>query len=77
MDVLRDRGYCTRYVGEAIGWNNESPAVATARIVRMWMDSPPHRAILLGRPYVRIGVGAYHTSDARTIWTLVVVRPCT
>ena len=77
MDVLQDRGYCTRYVGEAIGWNNESSAVATTRIVRMWMNSPPHRAILLGRQYARIGVGAYHTSDARTIWTLVVVRPCT
>jgi len=77
MDVLRDRGYCTRSVGEAIGWNNESPAVATARMLRMWMDSPPHRAILLGKQYVRIGVGAYRTSDARTMWTLIVVRPCT
>ena len=77
MDVLRDRGYCTRYVGEAIGWNNESPAVASVRMFRMWMDSPPHRAILLGKQYVRIGVGAYRTSDARTVWTLIVVRPCT
>lgn len=76
MDVLRDRGYCTRYVGEAIGWNNESPAAASERIFRMWMDSPPHRAILLGKPYIRIGVGAYRTDDARTIWTLIVVRPC-
>jgi uncharacterized protein YkwD len=76
MDILRDRGYCTRSVGEVIGWNNESPAVASERIFRMWMDSPTHRAILLGRPYVRIGVGAYRTADARTIWTLVVVRPC-
>jgi uncharacterized protein YkwD len=76
MDVMRDRGYCARYVGEAIGWNNESPAVASERIFRMWMDSPAHRAILLGKPYIRIGVGAWRTADARTIWTLIVVRPC-
>jgi uncharacterized protein YkwD len=76
MDVLRQRGYCARAVGETIGWNNESPAIASERIFRMWMDSPPHRAILLGKPYVRIGVGAYRTDDARTIWTLIAVRPC-
>jgi uncharacterized protein YkwD len=27
------------------------------RVVRMWMDSPPHRAILLSGSYRRVGVG--------------------
>jgi uncharacterized protein YkwD len=27
------------------------------RVVRMWMDSPPHRAILLSGSYRRIGIG--------------------
>lgn len=27
------------------------------RVVRMWMDSPPHRAILLSSSYRRIGIG--------------------
>ena len=27
------------------------------RVVRMWMDSPPHRAILLSGNYRRVGIG--------------------
>jgi uncharacterized protein YkwD len=27
------------------------------RVVRMWMDSPPHRAILLSGTYRRVGIG--------------------
>jgi uncharacterized protein YkwD len=27
------------------------------RVVRMWMDSPPHRAILLSGSYRRVGIG--------------------
>lgn len=29
---------------------------AARRVVRMWMDSPPHRAVLLGTSFRRIGV---------------------
>jgi uncharacterized protein YkwD len=44
-----------RTVGETIiEYKGRSTAWA---IVRAWMNSPPHRAELLGRPYRRVGVG--------------------
>jgi uncharacterized protein YkwD len=44
------------------GWIGESiaavPGRGTARrVVRMWMNSPPHRAVLLSPAGCRIGVG--------------------
>jgi uncharacterized protein YkwD len=43
-------------LGEAIGWGSGSLA-SPASIVQSWMDSPPHRAILLGRDFRDIGIG--------------------
>jgi uncharacterized protein YkwD len=43
-------------VGENIAWGG-GPVASPARIVRMWMNSPPHRANILNRTYVHIGIG--------------------
>ena len=50
------------YAGETLGKGSISPH----RLVRMWMDSPPHRAVLLSKHAKRIGVGAY--VDATGSW---------
>jgi uncharacterized protein YkwD len=42
--------------GETIAWGSGSYA-APAEIVRTWMDSPPHRRILLDGDFRRIGIG--------------------
>ena len=39
--------------GEAIGWGKMTPK----RMVKRWMASPAHRAILLDRDFKRIGIG--------------------
>jgi uncharacterized protein YkwD len=44
-----------RGVGEAIAWS--TARVNAATVVKMWMNSPPHRAELLNPTYRRIGVG--------------------
>jgi uncharacterized protein YkwD len=45
-------------VGETIGWIRFSrPARQAATIVRWWMNSPPHRAVLMSPNFGRIGVG--------------------
>jgi uncharacterized protein YkwD len=45
-------------VGETIGWiRYRSPAKQAAGIVRWWMNSPPHRAVLMSPTFNRIGVG--------------------
>ncbi len=42
------------YVGETLGRGTIGPRT----LVRMWMDSPPHRHVLLSRNPRRIGIGA-------------------
>ena len=66
-------GYTTRgcrswMIGEAIAWGSAGYA-SPAQIVRGWMKSPPHRAILLGRSFRDVGigvaVGAYQDAGLR------------
>jgi uncharacterized protein YkwD len=56
------RGRLVRYrvsgrtYGENLAWATGSRATAT-RIVRMWMESPGHRANILRAAFTRIGLG--------------------
>jgi uncharacterized protein YkwD len=59
-DRLRRVGYarrsCSWSGGETLAWGSgilQSPASR----VRAWMDSPPHRAILLGAGFRQVGIG--------------------
>jgi uncharacterized protein YkwD len=53
-----------RYAGETLGRGTMSPR----RLVRMWMNSPAHRDVLLSRKARRIGVGA--TQDIFGRWVV-------
>jgi uncharacterized protein YkwD len=55
-DRVHRAGYGGRTVGEAIGWGTGSLGTPAA-IVDAWMNSPPHRAIVLSRRVRDIGVG--------------------
>jgi uncharacterized protein YkwD len=47
-----------RSIGEVIGWMTaDSAAGEAAWMVRAWLSSPPHRAVLLGRGFRRVGIG--------------------
>jgi uncharacterized protein YkwD len=52
----RRAGYPWRSIGEAIAWGTGSYATAASTVER-WMDSPPHREILLHPGLREIGVG--------------------
>ncbi len=52
------------YAGETLGRGTMSPR----KLVRMWMNSPGHRAILLTPKARRIGIGA--TPDASGRWVV-------
>jgi len=43
-----------RRVGEAIAMSTRCSA---RRVVRMWLNSPPHRALLLSGSFRRVGIG--------------------
>jgi uncharacterized protein YkwD len=51
----RAAGWSGRTLGETLGWGAGTLATPAA-IVQGWMNSPPHRAILLGR-FSRVGLG--------------------
>jgi uncharacterized protein YkwD len=51
--------------GEVLARGQVSPR----RMVRMWMNSPGHRAILLSRTYRRIGLGAQRMRDGSWLAT--------
>jgi uncharacterized protein YkwD len=57
---VRRAGYPARRpvwrVGETIAWA-EGAYAAPAAVVRTWLESPPHRAILLSRSFREVGLG--------------------
>ena len=57
----------SRAIGETLAWL--TPRCGRAgRVVRMWMNSPPHRAVLLSGRYRKVGIGrrAGRMGGART-----------
>jgi uncharacterized protein YkwD len=52
----RAAGYSGGTLGETIGWGAGELATPSA-IVQGWMNSPPHRAILLGGAFRKVGLG--------------------
>ncbi|MFV0137696.1 CAP domain-containing protein [Streptomyces sp. HMX87] len=67
----RDRaaaaGATRRTIGENIACGQRSPA----DVVEGWMNSPGHRANILGRDFTHIGVGLAGGGRAGTYWTQV------
>jgi uncharacterized protein YkwD len=49
-------------VGENLVW--ASPNLTAKQAVKMWMNSPPHRANLLSTKWREIGLSAVSSSDA-------------
>lgn len=58
---IQAAGYGGGYAGEAIweGWGN----YASGAVVNDWLNSPPHRGVLLAAVYTDIGVGCYVIDD--------------
>jgi uncharacterized protein YkwD len=76
-DLLDARGYCYRQVGEDIGWTQYWPdAEAAGAIFGLFMHSPLHRGIILGRAWDAAGIGAYTGADDRIMFTLLFAARC-
>lgn len=59
--VFSEMGITYRRVGENIAWGQKSPE----EVVRVWMNSPSHRANIMNANYGRIGVG--HLTNAKGV----------
>lgn len=46
----------------------------SAEAVRDWMNSPGHRANMLGRGYTRIGAAAYRSASGAVYWCVQFLR---
>jgi uncharacterized protein YkwD len=60
------RGYSTWSAGENLLWS--SPDVSPAGALRMWMNSPEHRANLLSRSWREMGIAAVHAASAPGVY---------
>ena len=60
------RGFRSWSVGENLLW--ASPDVGAARALRLWLNSPPHRANLLTPRWREIGLAAVHASSAPGVY---------
>lgn len=69
MSDLLDECSAT-YAGETLGRGTMSPR----RLVRMWLDSPPHRAVLLSGKPRRIGLGITMDDSGRWVVAANFIR---
>jgi uncharacterized protein YkwD len=75
---LQRRGICYTVAGENIGTNNYPDDVATQTMFNGWMNSPGHRALILGN-FNRVGIGAYKGTGGdypKHMWTAVFTKSC-
>jgi uncharacterized protein YkwD len=76
FDELSDRGYCYVVAGENIGWLSGPDAGAEERIHAMFLDSPRHKALILGEAWDAIGIGSYKGANGRHYWTVLFAERC-
>jgi uncharacterized protein YkwD len=60
------RGYGRWSAGENILYS--TPDIDSSAALRLWMNSPEHRANLLSRSWREIGLGAFHSSSAPGVY---------
>jgi len=83
-------GYCYTAAGENIAWNDWPDDRTTQTAFNGWVNSPPHRSIMLGN-YTRVGLGVFKgdgrwngdgtydvdtTADPVKVFTAVFTVPC-
>ena len=76
FDYLKSSGYCYMVAGENIGTNNFPDDIATETIQQGFMDSPGHRANILGTGWDVIGIGAFKRSNGQHFWTVLFADKC-
>jgi uncharacterized protein YkwD len=76
FDEMAARDYCSVVAGENIGWLAGPGGGGEERIQQMFLDSPKHRAVLLGDAWNAIGIGSFTRADGRHYWTVLFAETC-
>ncbi len=75
FDIVDATGIVWYAAAETIAWNPLSPISDSALAAEMqWVESAPHRAILVGLESNYLGVGSAIDATGRTIWTAVLIE---
>ncbi len=72
-------GYCFKVAGENIGtvtWPGASEADATNWVFQQFMNSPGHRANIMGTAWDVVAVGAYKGTGDQFMWTVLFAETC-
>ena len=75
FSYMRSDGYCFSVAGENIGYSTYPDDVVTANLEVAFMNSPGHRANILGK-WAHIGVGAYKAADGTALYAVLFSIPC-
>jgi uncharacterized protein YkwD len=62
--VIKENGATYRGAGENIAWGQKTPE----EVVTGWMNSPGHRANIMNKNFVNIGVGNLQNSNGTQYW---------
>ena len=76
FDMMTKAGIAWYGAGEIIAWNNAADlAYSTAMAVQGWMDSAPHKAIMLSKDYNYVGFGlAVSPTTGKRYWAGVYMK---
>jgi uncharacterized protein YkwD len=67
VTALKEQGAVYRGAGENIAWGQRTPE----EVVAGWMNSPGHRANIMNKNYVNIGVGNLQNSAGTQYWVQI------
>jgi uncharacterized protein YkwD len=76
FDILSSQGIKWYGAGEIIAWNSYPTLdLSTPNANTQWMNSPPHKAIVLSNDLNYVGVGvATDATNGRKYWTAVYIK---
>jgi len=74
MQLLSDRGIAYSLAGEILAKNNYDQAGAVKEAISSFLQSAPHRSIMLDGRYTQVGVGFAVGSDGMNYFTAVFIR---
>jgi len=70
-----DRALLGKYSFAAIGENLAAGQETPAEVVKVWMESPAHQAIMMDPKWTEIGIGVQFGGEYATYWVLEFGRP--
>ena len=75
LDMLNNRGYPYRFAGEILARNNYADDQAAPTAMTSYLNSPPHKAIIMDGRYNAVGVGYSKSGeDAMHYFTIIFIE---